>query len=219
MIENVLITGTSSGIGKASVTCFVNHGVKVHGFDIKPPTVSHPLFTHYDIDVAEPTKFPDLKVDAIVNNAGVVDEDTSIKVNLQGYINIVSYYGYRTWIKSILNVASISGHVGLDTPAYASSQGGRLAYTKHLAIELGRRFKTRVNSLSPGATLTGLEPYGNHKDLVELVAKESLLDKWATAEQMAEWIYFITCVDESMTGQDVIVDNGEVARRNFIKIG
>ena len=218
-IKSVLITGTSSGIGKASVSLFTNAGIMVHGFDIKPASVTHPLFKHYDIDVTQPDTFPDLDVDAIVNNAGVVDEETSIAVNQQGYINIIAKYGYSPVIKSILNVASISGHVGLDTPAYASSQGGRLAYTKHLAIQLGQEYGTRVNSLSPGATLTGLEPYDEHKDLVELVAKESLLNKWATAEDIAQGIYFITCVDKSMTGQDIIVDNGEVAKRNFIKIG
>ena len=45
---------------------------------------------------------------------------------------------------------------------------------------------------------------------------ETLLPKWAEVEEIAEWAYFITVVNRSMTAQDILVDNGENAKANFI---
>ncbi len=35
------------------------------------------------------------------------------------------------------------------------------------------------------------------------------LKKWATEEEIAEWIYFITVINKSMSGEDILIDNGE----------
>jgi len=42
------------------------------------------------------------------------------------------------------------------------------------------------------------------------------LKKWASAEEIAEWAYFMTVINKSMTAQDILVDNGEDAKRDFI---
>ena len=38
----------------------------------------------------------------------------------------------------------------------------------------------------------------------------------ATADEIADWVYFIAVVNKSMTGQDVIIDNGELTKFNFV---
>ena len=38
----------------------------------------------------------------------------------------------------------------------------------------------------------------------------------ASAHTGAEWIYFLTAVNRSMTGQDVLVDNGEAIDSHFV---
>ena len=42
------------------------------------------------------------------------------------------------------------------------------------------------------------------------------LKKWAFPEEIAEWIYFMSVVNKSMTGQDIIVDNGEMNNQTFV---
>lgn len=223
----VLITGTSSGIGRATALKFLREGFDVVGIDVKSGTVEGKApnrvmwgtYTHIVADVSNIAQLPEIKdIDFIVNNAGTVDEDKAIAVNLEGYINVAEKYGFQEGVKSVLNVCSISAHLGHDLPRYSASQGGRLAYTRNLARRLGK-LGVRVNSISPGATLSGLEPYlYEHQELLDKIAEESVLKKWMKPEEVAEWIYFITVIDKSMHGQDVIIDNGECSKHNWVSL-
>ena len=38
----------------------------------------------------------------------------------------------------------------------------------------------------------------------------------STVEEMAEWTYFLAVVNQSMTAQDILIDNGEIAKANFV---
>lgn len=219
-MKTVLITGTSSGIGKETALKFLRKNFLVIGIDKKKSRINNRNYKHFIADVSKVETLPELdKVEYIINNAGSIEEEDAIQTNLIGYINIAEKYAFQDRIKSVINIASISGHTGLDTPRYSSSQGGRLAYTKNLAIRLGNRFKARVNSISPGAVLTNLEPkLYKQKKLVQAVANENLLKKWIKPKEIAEWIYFISVIDKSMTGQDILIDNGEVANYNFVSV-
>ena len=35
------------------------------------------------------------------------------------------------------------------------------------------------------------------------------LKRWATVDEIAEWIYFITVRNKFMTGQDIVIDGSE----------
>ena len=37
-----------------------------------------------------------------------------------------------------------------------------------------------------------------------------------SAEEIADWIYFIAVRNKSMTGQDIIIDNGEMINSKFV---
>ena len=74
-----------------------------------------------------------------------------------------------------------------------------------------------ANSLSPGGVITELNAHIiDDPELWGQVLDETMLHRWATAEEIAEWAYFVTAVNASMTAQDILIDNGEAARSNFI---
>lgn len=213
-----IITGTSYGIGKATAQEFLRNGFEVVGLDIEPQSITHQNYRHFVCDVGQMEQLPDIEgASFIVNNAGTIDEARAIQTNLIGYINIGEKYAFRDYVESVVNVGSISGRVGLDYPLYSASQGGRIAYTKNLAIRLGKFNKARVNCVSFGAVHSTLEPsLYKEKDLMEKVANESILKKWITPDEAAKWIFFVAVQNVSMTGQDILIDNGEEANYNFI---
>lgn len=49
----VLITGTSSGIGKAIAEKFLKEGFDVTGFDRKEASISQDLYTHFCLDIRD----------------------------------------------------------------------------------------------------------------------------------------------------------------------
>ena len=48
---NVVISGTSNGIGKAIAEKFLNNGYSVFGYDIDKSIISHPSYTHFIHDI------------------------------------------------------------------------------------------------------------------------------------------------------------------------
>ena len=216
---NVLITGSSCGIGRATALKFLDEGHTVFGIDILPPIAplsNRSNYKHYICDVSS-NNLPDLPaIDILINNAGVQDDETAIDVNLKGLIAVTEKYGLQKNIKSILMNASVSAHNGSEFPRYAASKGGVLAYTKYVAREVAK-YRATCNSLSLGGVTTALNnPIINDEKLYKAVLDETLLKKWASAEECAEWIYFLTVVNKSMTAQDVLVDNGEIMNQKFI---
>ena len=216
---NILITGSSCGIGRSTALKFLEEGHKVFGIDIIPPM--SPLsnrnnYTHYICDISK-GNLPDIEdIDILINNAGVQDDETAIDVNLKGLIAVTEKYGLQKNIKSILMNASVSAHNGSEFPRYAASKGGVLAYTKYVAREVAK-YGATCNSLSLGGVTTALNnPIINDEKLYKAVLDETLLKKWATPEECAEWIYFMTVINKSMTAQDVLIDNGEVMNQKFI---
>ncbi len=75
MKKRVLITGTTSGIGRATAIKFLNCGYEVVGFDIRKSSIESYNYTHYVIDVSRPDTFPTLEpFNIVINNAGTLDE-------------------------------------------------------------------------------------------------------------------------------------------------
>ena len=134
----VLVTGTSSGIGKAISEKFLSCGHEVIGIDVCESTVTHPSYTHYRADIAS-GELPEISgIRVLVNNAGVQDSGRDIDVNLKGTIRVTEKYGICDGIQSVLFIASASAHNGSEFPEYAASKGGMIAYMKNVALRVAK---------------------------------------------------------------------------------
>ena len=213
---NILITGTSQGIGLAIANEFLNNGHTVIGIDRQPSATNDKNYTHFQCDIREREKLPDIDgVNVLINNAGTQNED-DIDTNLKALIYVTEKYGVQENIHSILNIGSASGHTGAEFPEYCASKGGVIAYTKNVALRVAQ-YNATCNSLDPGGVITPLnECVINDKALWQEIMDETPLKKWATAEEIAKWAYFLTMVNTFCTGQSIVVDGGESINFNFV---
>ena len=212
----IIVTGSSNGIGKAIALKFLQNGHTVVGIDKFKATFSHANYTHVVADVFD-GNLPKIDgVDVLVNNAGVQDSGRDIDVNLKGTIRVTEKYGVQPNIKSVVFIASASASTGSEFPEYVASKGGMVSYMKNVALRIAQ-YGATSNSLSPGGVLTPLNQHIiDNPELWAEVMDETPLKKWATAEEIAEFAYFVAVVNKSMTAQDIIIDNGESAKANFI---
>ena len=215
----VVVSGTSSGIGLAIAERFLREGHEVTGFDILGPAISHERYRHLQADVRDDeaiaTAGP-LDPHILISAAGTLEESEAIDVNLKGAISFTSQFIESSALKSVLFIASASARNGSEFPLYVASKAGLVGYMKNLALSCAKRGVT-CNSISPGGVVT--RSNGHILDdprLYQAVLDETLLGKWAEPEEVADLAYFLTVQNRSITGEDVLIDNGEMLKSNFI---
>lgn len=213
---NVFVTGTSRGIGRAIAERFLREGHRVFGFDTAESTLDHEAYRHivFDIRNGEWPDLPDPEI--LINNAGTLDEQDALDVNLKGTIRFTERYQDSPALRSVLFIASASARSGAEFPRYVASKAGVVGYMKNRALALAGRGIT-CNSISPGGVVT---PANRHilesEELYAAVRAETLLGKWAESEEIADLAWYLTVVNRSITGEDILIDNGEMLRSNFI---
>ena len=214
----VVITGVSTGIGHATARLFLEKGYKVVGITNEPCDIVHPNFTHYEVDIRDKEHLPDLgEVAYVINNAGTDKKGEAMDTNVYGMFNIEDKYITRA-TKSVVNLGSLTGHTGIEHREYTASKGAVLAYTKHLAKRVAP-WGVRVNSISPGATITPINDFilkSDDPQLYEDVSNENLLKRWATPEEIAEMVYFVAVKATFSTASDFVCDGGEIYNHTYI---
>jgi NAD(P)-dependent dehydrogenase (short-subunit alcohol dehydrogenase family) len=177
------------------------------------------------------------QVDVLINNAGVVlvkpfDQITwdefkrTVDINLGGHFLLCKHVlpiMKKQKSGSIVNMASVSGHVGqMDHVMYGATKGAIIAMTRALAWELAP-YNIRVNSISPGSVDTPmlrgdieLESRRTGLPFKEVKKKreaEQAFKRWADPAEIAAPIYFLASEGASfVTGADWLVDCGWVAK-------
>jgi NAD(P)-dependent dehydrogenase (short-subunit alcohol dehydrogenase family) len=247
-----IITGAASGIGRATAMLFAQEGAKVVVSDINDKggkeTVNkikrgrkQAVFIHTDVSKEEDVKILAKtvreiygNVDILVNNAGVVLVKPLIETTEQEFETVVntnykSIYLCTKYVLplmkkggTIVNVASISGHIGqVNHAIYGGTKGAIIALTRALAWELAPR-GIRVNSISPGSVETPMllgDVEIEAKRLgvsIEKIRKErsdiGALHRWADPKEIAEAILYLASEKSSyVTGTDLLVDAGWAA--------
>ena len=213
---NVFITGTSGGIGKATAELFLQNGHSVCGLDIAEAAIAHPSYRHLRADVrdAETLDLPEAEI--FISNAGTLEESDAIAVNLEAAMRLTERMIQSDGLRSVLFIASASARNGAEFPYYVASKAGLVGYMKNLALRLAPHGVT-CNSISPGGVITSANRHILESEtLYAAVKAETLLGKWAEPTEIAELAYFLTVTNRSITGEDILIDNGEMLKSNFI---
>lgn len=238
MAQNMVtvVTGAASGIGQA--TCVqlsqlcadadAEEGTcVVHAIDLKDDldeTASlcaasdgFQLVPHAGIDVSADPLPQIANVGVLINNAGIQEgDDKQVLVNnVMSVMRCTQRYAlHNPSIRSVVNLASTSAHTGAEFGAYTASKGAVLSYTRWTAKRIAPR--ATCNSLSFGGVRTPLNDrvYTDAK-WAEIMGMTPMR-KWLSAREAADWVLFVAPQNESMTAQDIVIDNGEMYNHTFV---
>lgn len=174
-MKNVLITGSSSGIGKIAAEKLKAEGYNVFQTGRKKLDIENYL----SIDLSDPKNVNKLynyvkenfgEIDILINNAGEylyspIDKmklDETIKIFNSNFIShyyltsLVVPYMKQKKFGRIVNIASISGVVGeANASLYSATKSAYFGFSKSLALELAE-YNITINSISPGWVETPL---------------------------------------------------------------
>ena len=229
-MQNVLVTGGSSGIGNSIIKILNQNGYNSINFDLKKN--NYPNF--YKTDLASiksiyknfnavVKKYK--KIHSLINCAGVTfpgnsknyslkNWERTLKVNLTAPFVLSQIVG-KNMIKnkikgSIVNITSIGAELAFpENPAYQASKAGLKHLTKALAYDFSK-YNIRVNSLAPGYTVTPMNRKSfKNKILKKKRSNQSMLNRWGLPFEIAETAIFLISEKSSFTtGQNFIVDGG-----------
>ena len=208
---NVLITGTSSGMGLESARLFLEKGHRVFGIDQNESAILHESYTHFVADISS-SPLPEIpNVEILVNNAGIQSaSEKDIRVNLLGTMRVTEFYAFQKSIRSVLFNASVSALNGNEFAHYVASKAGVVGYMKHCAIKLANEFRATCNAICFGGVKTELNRAVMENPILwKKIMEVTPLKRWASAREAAEWIYFLTAVNTFCTGQAIDVSGGE----------
>lgn len=175
-MKTVVVTGGSSGIGKAVCEVFAEKGFCV--YELSRSGQAHGKISHIDCDVTDEKSvhaaFSNIvactgKIDVLVNNAGFgisgAAEFTSVEqakkqfeVNFFGTVactNEVTKYMRQSGGGSIVNISSLAAELSIPFQAfYSASKSAVNSLTLAMANEL-KPFGITVCALMPGDVKTG----------------------------------------------------------------
>jgi NAD(P)-dependent dehydrogenase (short-subunit alcohol dehydrogenase family) len=163
-------------------------------------------------------------VDVAFNNAGIAVVENAEEMSYESLkkvidVNLIGLFltcqsAAKVMIRqkrgSIINMASMSAHVvnvPQKTSNYNASKAGVVQLTKCLAVEWAPH-NIRVNSISPGYTLTELARSFSEELMRQWIVKIPMGRMADPAELQGAVLYLASDASSYCTGTDLIIDGG-----------
>ena len=233
---SALVTGATSGIGRAAAEELGRHGAEivVHGRDVGRGSAVAGAVTaaggkarFVAADLTDPAQVDYLaeqagSVDVLVNNAGfswfgptaeldVPTFDRLFAANVRAAYFLVAALGPKMALRgsgSIISTGSMVGQIGLaGGAAYSATKATLAAMTRSWAAEFSPS-GVRVNAVAAGPVLTS----GAAPDRIETLGATTLLARAAQPGEIAGVIAFLASPKASyITGTVIAADGGRTA--------
>lgn len=234
----LLVTGTSRGIGHSIAKKLLEHGHTVIGTSrsANHEFTNYENYSHIECDLAKEKDIERLKSvfegadipQVLINNAGMFEEaefeisdedwlsnwDKTLQVNLRAP-SLISKWALNAWVESgeagrLINISSRAAYRG-DTGEYASyaaSKGGMVAFTKSIARSFGKHGITAY-TIAPGFVDTDMARESIEVYGADYLTKDLALDSIAPPEQIAEMVYLLAKGELThATGQTFHINSG-----------
>jgi NAD(P)-dependent dehydrogenase (short-subunit alcohol dehydrogenase family) len=195
MSKVILITGGSSGIGKA-IGEFLHHkGFIVYGTSRNPEKITNSVFPLLALDVRNTESIKDAvakvidlsgRIDVIINNAGVgitgpleeiptAEIKNNFETNFFGPIEVMKAVLPQMRSQNsglIINITSIAGYMGLPyRSVYSASKGALELITEALRMEVAS-FGIHITNVAPGDFATNIASGRFHAPVIKGSAYE-----------------------------------------------
>jgi NAD(P)-dependent dehydrogenase (short-subunit alcohol dehydrogenase family) len=234
--QRALVTGATSGIGRAVALQLARDGaeVLVHGRDaargadtVEEITASGGKASFVAADLGDAADVQRLSdggdVDILINNAGIalfaptgeLDVDTFDKMfasNVRAPFFLVAALAPGMAARgygSIICVSSMAGEIGIvGGAAYGATKASLAAMTRAWAAEFSPS-GVRINAIAPGPVYT---PSPTGPELIKALGETTPMHRASQPEEIAEVVAFLASPRASyITGATVAVDGGRTA--------
>lgn len=222
--RNILITGTTRGLGKAMAEHFLAMGETVIGCGRTTQAISHPHYHHYILDLASTEAIDDFffalrkdvnHLDVLINNAGIAKMNAFAMTPIESVQKIFSVNVHATFLfcqkavgllrkakhPRIINMTTVAVPLQLEgEAAYAASKSAVETLTRIIAKELGS-FHITCNAIGPSPINTDLIR-GVGQDKIASLIQRQAIKRMATVDDVIHLADFLSQPASSMiTGQ------------------